>query len=92
MKKYFRKLFAPVLDHFESEDSQYAYKPSHRLILIIVGGLFLMLGVFGAFISLVAGQVGGMIPTLVFLLVGTVCEIVGLLGNDQAVANIWKSR
>lgn len=87
-----RKLFAPVLDYFETDDNEYAYKSSHRLILIIVGSLFLVLSAFGAFVALIAGQLGGLIPTLVFFLVGAVCEIVGLLGSDRAVANIWKSR
>ena len=92
MKNALRKLFAPVLDYFETDESDYAYKASHRLILIVVGSLFLVLAAFGAFIALVAGQIGGFIPTLVFFLVGSVCEIVGLLGSDRAVANIWKSR
>jgi len=92
MKNTLRKLFAPVLDYFETDDNEYAYKSSHRLILIVVGALFLVLALFGAFIAVVAGQFGGFIPTLVFFLVGAVCEIVGLLGTNQAVANIWKSR
>lgn len=92
MKSILRKLFSPVLQYFEADDNQYPYKPSHRLILIVVGGLFLVLAAFGAFIALVAGQAGGLIPTLVFFLVGAVCEIVGLLGSDSAVANLWKSR
>lgn len=35
---------------------------------------------------------GGIIPTVVFLGVGLVCEIVGLLGSDRAVAKIWKAK
>lgn len=92
MKDALRKLFAPILNHFEEGDDSYTYKTSHRQILIIVGTLFLSLGLFGAFISFFAGQPGGLIPTLVFFLVGAVCEIVGILGSDKAVANIWKSR
>ena len=92
MKATLRKIFAFVLNNFESSDNKYIYKPSHRKILIIVGALFLMLSVFGAFISLFAAQPGGLIPTTVFFLVGFVCEVVGLLGTDTAVANIWKSR
>jgi len=92
MKATLRKIFAPVLNNFESTDNKYAYKPSHRKILIIVGALFLMLSMFGAFISLIAAQPGGLIPSIVFFVVGFVCEVVGLLGTDTAVANIWKSR
>lgn len=83
---------APVLDHFEDGDDDFVYKSSHRTILILVGVLFLILAAFGGFVSIIASQIGGFLPTLVFFLAGTVCEIVGLLGNDKAVANIWKSR
>lgn len=92
MKASLRRIFAPVLSNFESSENKYAYKPSHRKILIIVGALFLMLAMIGVFISLVAAQAGGLIPSIVFFLVGLVCEVVGLLGTDTAVANIWKSR
>ncbi|WP_417214680.1 hypothetical protein [Alcanivorax sp.] len=35
---------------------------------------------------------GGLIPMVVFLAVGLVCEVVGLLGSDKAVARMWKSQ
>lgn len=92
MKSILRRLCSPVLDHFEEGDEGYAYKPSHRTILIFVGALFLVLAGFGGFVSIIASQIGGFLPTLVFFLAGAVCEIVGLLGSDKAVANIWKSR
>lgn len=35
---------------------------------------------------------GGLIPVAVFLAVGLVCEVVGALGSDKAVARMWKSK
>jgi hypothetical protein len=92
MKTQLRKLFAPVLNYFESGTAQYEYKRSHRQILIIVGALFLTMSLFAGYFSYFASEPGGLLPTLVFFLIGAVCEIVGLLGTDKAVANIWKSR
>jgi len=92
MKDLLRKLFKPILDNFESGSGQYNYKPSHRRILIIVGALFLMLAASAVFFSLVAGELAGLLPALVFFSVGAVCEVVGLLGTDKAVATLWKSR
>ncbi len=43
MKEFLRKVFSPILDTFESGDDDYAYRPSHRTILIVVGVLFLVL-------------------------------------------------
>lgn len=92
MKAMLRRLFAPILDHFESGEERYAYKQSHRQILVIVAALFLTLAIFGAFISIVASQAVGLLPALIFFGAGAVCGIVGLLGSDKAVANIWKSK
>jgi hypothetical protein len=36
------------------------------------------------------GEFAGIIPIMLFLLTGLVCGVVGLLGNDRAVARIWK--
>ena len=92
MKNFFRTVFAPILAYFERGNEPFLYKPSHRVILVIVGLLFLMLAAFATFIAMMAGEVTGLLPGLIFLATGSVCEIVGLLGTDQAVARIWKSR
>ena len=92
MKNALRKLFSPVLNIFENGEDIYVYKPSHRTILLIVGSMFLLLASGGIAVAIIAGLAGGAIPAVVFLLVGLVCWIVGFLGNDKAVANIWKNR
>ncbi|MGM0633367.1 MAG: hypothetical protein ACQETO_09355 [Pseudomonadota bacterium] len=92
MNNAIRKLVSPILDFFESGDEEYLYRKSHRLILRVVGGLFLFLALVSALTGLVASLPGAIIPVLVFLAVGVVSTVVGTLGNDRAVARIWGSR
>lgn len=92
MKNLFRKLFLPILSIFESGKGDYIYKKSHRKILLIVGGMFLILSAVSAISAISSSQMGGIIPFLVFFLVGLVCEVVGLLGSNRAVAKIWGSK
>ncbi len=92
MKDIMRKIFSPILNQFESGENIYAYKKSHRQILVIVGLLFLFLSGGSLYASINASELGGLVPIIVFLLLGIVCEVVGLLGTDKAVANIWKSK
>ncbi len=92
MKAYLQKVFSPILDVFESGEGEFRYKPSYRTILIAVGALFFLL----SFVSLVAAfytaQLGAWVPFIVFFVVGSVCEIVALLGSDKAVAKIWGNK
>ncbi|PCI65204.1 MAG: hypothetical protein COB26_13035 [Piscirickettsiaceae bacterium] len=92
MKALLRKACLPILRVFESGEEAYAYQSSHRKILLVVGGLFLFLSIISAVAAVYASQPGAFIPFTVFFLVGLVCEIVGLLGNDRAVAKIWGSK
>lgn len=92
MKATLQKIFSPVLNLFESDADQYIYKPSHRIALIVMGLLFLVLASGSLYASFIASEWGGIVPILVFLLIGVVCEIVGLLGSDRAVATIWKAK
>ncbi len=92
MKDLLRKLFSPVLKPLEAGDSEYAYRPSHRKILIAMGSLFIFLSVIALVSSAYAGQWGGILPVAVFFLVGLLCEVVAFLGSDRAVAKLWKSK
>ena len=92
MKTTLRKLFSPILNYFESGDAHYVYKPSHRKILLFMGGLSFFLTIISLIAAIVASQIAGFLPILVFLIGGFVCVIVGLLGNDHAVAKIWGSK
>ncbi|HSR62817.1 MAG TPA: hypothetical protein VLN56_05375 [Gammaproteobacteria bacterium] len=92
MKEKFRKIFSPILNIFENYEGPYKYKPLHRKILIVIGILFsgLAIGVF--FIAPEEAGLGVLFPVIVFLAVGIVSLIVGLLGSDRAVARIWGNR
>jgi hypothetical protein len=92
MKLVFRKLFSPILNYFESGGDEFSYRKSHRIILIVVGGLFLFLSSISAFMAVGASQFGAFIPIVIFFMAGFVCIVVGSLGNDRAVATIWGSK
>lgn len=92
LKPLLRKLFAPILAPFESGEGEYAYRPSHRKILVAVGLLFLTLSLVSLAMVIHASLYGGLIPVVFFLLVAVVCVVVALLGSDKAVARIWKNK
>lgn len=87
-----KKLFSPILNIFEKGEARYAYKPLHRTILIVVAILFLVIASGSLYAAVTFSVMGGLIPTVVFLAGSIVCAVVGLLGSDKAVANMWKTR
>ncbi|MDR9469049.1 hypothetical protein [Marinospirillum sp.] len=54
-----------------------------------MGILFLFLSVVSAFAGYSVGQVGALIPVVVFFSVGLVAVVLGVLGSDAAVSKIW---
>ncbi|ETX10281.1 hypothetical protein MUS1_15300 [Marinomonas ushuaiensis DSM 15871] len=90
MKDLMRKLCSPVLNMFEAGDGQGEYRKSHRTILLVLGGLCFVIALVSLFFTLKTGELAGIIPISLFFITGLVCEIVGLLGSNQAVARIWK--
>ncbi|MEL7399981.1 MAG: hypothetical protein AAFN68_05335 [Pseudomonadota bacterium] len=95
MKPLLRRIFRPLLSAFEGDASAPSpahYKPSHRLVLNIVGSLFLLLSLASFAAAISAGVLGSLIPAVVFLAVGLVAVVIGTLGADQAVANIWGNK
>ena len=91
MKKLLRIIFSPLLNIFESGTEDYVYKPSHRKILIFMGLLFSGLATAVA-IFLPADDLGYLLPVLVFGAGGLLSLVIGLIGNDRAVAKLWGSR
>lgn len=84
-------MFSPILNIFESGDEPFVYKPSHRTILVVLGCLFS--GLATLVVVFAQGEDPGyLLPVLVFGAVGLVSLLVGLIGNDRAVAKIWGSR
>ncbi|MFN3236839.1 MAG: hypothetical protein ACE37D_07250 [Pseudomonadales bacterium] len=91
MKPLCRKLFSFILTPLERGSEQYAYKPSHRLILIVMSCLFM--GLAALVVMLMPGWDSGYwLPVLVFGGTGLLGLVVGTLGEDQAVAKLWGSR
>jgi len=92
MKASLRALFAPILNVFESGDEPYVYKPSQRTILLVVSVLFsvLILAICG--FSWNSEDFGFLIPVVIFSGVALVGFVVGLLGNERAVAKIWGNK
>jgi hypothetical protein len=88
MKSLLRNLFSPILNLFESGNESYAYKKSHRIILMVMGVLFSGLG--SLVYVLAEGQdIGYLLPVIVFGGVGLLCLLIGSIGNDRAVSKIW---
>lgn len=92
MKKRLRAIFSPILNFFESGSEEYSYKPSHRKILVAMGGLFIGLSLAVLFFAQESEDIGYLFPVLIFGGGGLVSWIVAFLGSDRAVAKIWGSR
>lgn len=92
MKNILIKLFSPILRRFEKGEGDYNYSPSRRVILLVIGPLMLLLSVGILGVSSATGELAALVPVLVFFAVGTVAVIVGTLGSDRAVANIWGNK
>lgn len=90
MKETLRKLCAPLLAMFETGEGEYEYKKSHRTVLVVLGLLCLVIATVSLIVTMKTGELAGIIPIMLFLLTGLVCEVVGFLGSDRAVARIWK--
>ncbi|HDY84815.1 hypothetical protein LCGC14_0973580 [marine sediment metagenome] len=92
MKTALRKRLSLILNHFESGNDFYVYKPSHRKILLVMGGLFLMLSIVSLITTVIAAQWAGVLPISIFFIGGFICMTVGFLGSDHAVAKMWGSK
>ena len=92
MKPLLKKIFWPILRIFETAEAPANYKPSHRVILNIVGSLFVLLSLGSAAVALNSDQLGALVPVVVFFCIGFVSLLVGALGSDNAVAKIWGNK
>jgi hypothetical protein len=92
MKASLRKLFSPLLNPLERGDEPYVYKPLSRKILLTVSLLFSVMCAALVYLMPADADKGYLIPVVVFGLVAAVGFIVGLLGNERAVAKIWGNR
>ncbi len=91
MKSLLRKLFSPVLNPLERGETPYVYKPSHRVILIVMSSMFIGLATL-VYWLMPDGNFDYLLPIIVFGGCGVLGMIIGCLGQDRAVARIWGSR
>jgi len=84
-----KKLSSPILSFFEQEEGEYTYQKSYRVILLIVGILFLLLSLGLLALAIVGAQAGAVLPFAIFFGVALVCIVVSTQGSDRAVAKIW---
>ncbi len=92
MKQLLRKIFAPILNVFESGKEEFEIKPLSRKILIVISVLFSSLASVVFYLIPAGADVGYYLPTVIFGIIACVGFIVGLLGTDRAVAKIWGTR
>jgi len=57
-----------------------------------MGVLFSLLATVVIYLSHDKGEIGYLVPVIVFSSVALVTLIIGFLGNDRAVAKIWGNR
>ena len=92
MKQQLIRLFWPILSFFESDEDPKHYKRSHRVILVVVGLLFLSLSIASGVAAYSSSESGAFIPAVVFFAVGSVSVVVGALGSNAAVSKIWGTK
>ncbi len=88
MKNLLRTLFSPLLNRLESGNEPYAYKASHRSILMAMSAMFAALAAI-VFFRADGADLGYLFPVIVFGAGGVLGLIIGWLGDDRAVAKIW---
>ena len=92
MKGLLIKLFWPILSFFETDEVAANYKKSHRIALNVMGALFLLLSLVSAGGLSATGDLGALLPLVVFASVGLVALVVGTLGSNGAVCKIWGTK
>lgn len=92
MKDLLRQAFSPILENFQNDAQEYHYKTSHRVILLAMSVMFFILSSTVGYMAYDSDSPGYYIPTVIFGLVSLVTLIVGALGTEQEVANIWGNK
>ncbi|WP_062065722.1 hypothetical protein [Cellvibrio sp. OA-2007] len=92
MRNVFIKICWPLLRLFETDVQPANYKASHRFALNFIGFVFLLLSFVSALVGHSSGELGAIIPAVIFLGAGLSAVVVGLLGSNGAVAKVWGSK
>ena len=94
MKQMLTKMFSPILNKLENDESggEYIYRSSHRKILVVMGVLFWVIASVALYFSIQINQMAGIFPVVLFGGVGLICLVVAGLGSDRAVSKLWRNR
>jgi len=92
MKNLLRKLIAPILDPLEASEGEYDYQTTHRTFLKVLGFLFIGIASVSLYFSFKIEQWAGLLPVAIFAAIGLISLIVAAVGNDRAIAKIWRNR
>ena len=87
-----QKLFGPLASFLKSEGNATHYKKSHRVVLNVVGSLFIVLASSAGYAASFADDLGYYIPVVAFAILGSGCLTVGVFGSDGAVSKMWGSK
>jgi len=92
MKALFRKIFSFILVPFESGTEPYEYKPLNRKILLFISFMFFGLAMLVLYITPEGSSLDYALPVVVFSIIAILGLVIGLLGNERAIAKIWGSK
>ncbi|WP_111642893.1 hypothetical protein [Marinimicrobium alkaliphilum] len=92
MKSALRNVFGFILNPLERGDDPYHVNPWGRKVLLILASVFGLLAIAVLWFRQPGSDVGYFAPVVIFGLVSATGLIVGLLGNDRAVAKIWGNK
>jgi len=92
MKTQLRKIFSFILKPFESGTEEYEYRPINRKILLFISFMFSGLATLVFYLTPEGSGLDYALPVIVFAVIAILGFIIGLLGNDRAIAKIWGTR
>ena len=87
-----RKMFHPVLRHFEHNSEHCRPAKWKRPVVCLVSLILFGLAVAVPLVAPVDVRAGSWLPTIVFGFMGLVGLIVGILGSEHAVAKLLGGR
>ena len=88
MKSYLRRIFSPILKHFENGSEAYRPASWKRPALLFICLILIALAIAVPLVAPEDVRLGALAPTIVFGAIGFTGLIVAVLGSDHAVAKI----
>lgn len=86
------KLFGSLSAFLSTNAGAAHYKKSHRVVLNVVGSLFIVLAASAGYAASFADDLGYYIPVVAFSILGLGCLVVGVFGSNGAVSKMWGAK